>query len=94
MLCVNVTYAMPRENRDRFLADIRDQKIMELTRLERGNVAYEFSVPLDNDDQVFLREIWEDTAFEEHKAGENIKRLAAMKDRYGITTSIVISRFD
>lgn len=51
-------------------------------------------MPLDNDGQVFLRETWEDTAFEEHKAGENIRKPAAMKDRYGITTSIVISRPD
>lgn len=94
MLYVNVTYTMPRENRDKFIDDIRDQRIMELTRTEKGNVAYEFSVPLERDDQVFLREIWSEAGFEEHKSGGNIRKLAALKDKYDIATSIVISRTD
>ena len=94
MLYVNVTYTMPRENRDKFLAEIQEQRIMELTRLEPGNGAYEFSVPLDSDDQVYLREIWEETGFEGHKSSDNIKKLGMMKEKYDITTSIVISRFD
>lgn len=94
MLYVNVTYTMPREHRDRFLAEIQEQTIMELTRQEQGNVAYEFSVPLDNAEQVYLREIWEEEGFEAHKTSDNIKKLGMMKEKYGITTNIVISSFD
>lgn len=94
MLYVNVTYTMPKENRDDFLAEIKNQKIMEFTRLEQGNTAYEFSVPIDRGDQVYLREIWEESAFENHKNSENIKKLGKLKEKYNISTNITISRFD
>lgn len=94
MIYVNVTYSMPKVNRDNFIVDIKSQKIMELTRQEPGNQAYEFSIPLDNDEQLYLREIWDEAGFEAHKSSENIKRLGMLKDRYSVTTSIVVSRFE
>lgn len=92
MIYVNVTYKLPKENRDAFVADILEQNIPELTKAERGNHAYDFSIPIDNEEQVHLREIWDDDAFEEHKAGENIKKMGAMKGKYFIETEITISR--
>lgn len=94
MLYVNVTYTLPKANRDAFVADVLGQNIPALTRQEYGNHAYDFSVPVEHDDKVYLREIWEDDAFEIHKGSENIQKLVAMKDKYQIETSLVISRFD
>ena len=94
MLYVNVTYTLPKANRDAFVADVLGLNIPELTREEYGNHAYDFSIPIEHDDKVYLREIWEDDAFEKHKSSENIQKLAAMKQKYQIETSIVISRFD
>lgn len=94
MLYINVTYTMPAENRDKFVEDLKAQSIPELTRQERGNHAYDFSVPIEQENQVYLREIWEDDAFEEHKQSANIKKLGEMKGKYDIETSITISKFE
>ena len=94
MLYLNVTYTMPKEHRESFLADIVAQDIPARTRKERGNHAYDFSVPLERDNQVYLREIWDDDALEEHKKSANIKLLGAMKEKYGIETVLTISHFD
>lgn len=94
MLYINVTYTLPKANRDAFVADVLGQNIPELTRQEYGNHAYDFSIPVEHDDKVYLREIWEDDAFEKHKVSENIQKLIAMKDKYQIETSLVISRFE
>lgn len=94
MLYLNVTYTMPKENRDAFVSELKELKIEELTRQERGNHAYDFSVPISSETQVFLREIWEDDALEEHKTSANIKKLGAMKGKYNIETTITISKFD
>lgn len=94
MLYINVTYIIPTENRDKFVEDIKSLNIPQLTREERGNHAYDFSVPIEKDNEVYLREIWEDDALEEHKQSPNIKQLGLLKEKYSIETTITISHFE
>lgn len=90
MIYLHVTYTMPKENRDSYIRELIGEKMSEMTKKERGCHAYDFSVPLDRDDQVFLKEIWEDDALEGHKNGANIKKMHEIAKKYGIKSEIKV----
>lgn len=93
MFYINVTYKLPAENRDAFAKSILENKIPELVRQERGNHAYDFSLSIEHPDEVYLREIWDEDAFEEHRTSPNVKLFGTIKEKFGASTEITKSRF-
>lgn len=88
MIYLHVTYTMPKENRDGYIKELVGEKMSELVKKEYGCHAYDFSIPVARDDQVFLKEIWEDDALEGHKNGANIKKMHEIAKKHGVASDI------
>lgn len=87
-----VTYKMPdKAARDGYYAEVRDAEIIDKSRAEDGCIKYDFFFPADSDNTLFLWEQWESR---EHQAAhcqtEHFAQMAPLKEKYGVTTDIVI----
>ncbi|MBQ9931909.1 MAG: antibiotic biosynthesis monooxygenase [Firmicutes bacterium] len=83
MLVLNVTYITKPGMRDSFLAKVSELQMAEKSRAEEGNAAYEYHIPLEGDDRIFLLEKWKDEdAFAAHTKEEHFLALGKIKNEY------------
>ena len=67
--------------------------IPETCRQEKGNIRYHYFLPVDNDNQLFLLEIWEDKdSLKAHQQTPHFKTMPAIKDQFVEKTDCV--RYD
>ena len=83
MIVLIVTYKCKPEMREEFLEAIFAEKIDEACRAEPGNIMYEYCIPFERRDELFLLEKWRDAdALAEHGAQPHIARLKDIKARF------------
>lgn len=57
---------------------------------EPGCFQYEYFMRLENDSQIFLLERWEnDEALKLHQSTENLKKMQAIEEKYGIFPALI-----
>ena len=59
MLILTVNYKLKEGKRDEFVKRLLREKIAEHTRMEQGCIKYEYYLPIDRADELFLLEAWE-----------------------------------
>ena len=93
MIILHVTYKCKPGQRDRFLKLITTEGIDAASRAEAGNIRYDYYLPADGRNELFLVEKWRDAdALAEHGAQPHYTRLKALKTEYVLDT--VIERFE
>lgn len=91
-LLVNVSYIIKPGKRDEFLEKVREQQIIKASKAEPGNIKYEYYIPADTDNVLFLMEIWANREVQElHGKTEHYKRLQLLKQEY--VTHVNITNF-
>lgn len=89
MIKVEVKYLLKPNQRDVFYNSIVSQKIDISSKNEEGNMKYDFEIPEDEKDILYLHEIWKDNAsLKAHSEKEHYKALADLKAKYVIETII------
>lgn len=84
MWIVSGTYIMKPGKRDEFVKEVAAQGILEKILKEDGNIGYNYYYPLEEADQVFFVEQWDDeAAWKKHlEAPHVVQDLKALKDLY------------
>ena len=83
MIVLNVTYKCKHEMREEFLEAIFAEGIDEACRSEAGNFMYDYYIPVESSDELFLLEKWRDeAALAEHGKQPHIARLKEIKPRF------------
>ncbi len=83
MLVFNVTFRCRPGMRDAFLNAIRAEGIAEAARAEAGNLQYDWYLPADGGDDLFLVEKYVDAdAVASHVRQAHTARLVALKETY------------
>ena len=89
MIVLNVTYKCKPEMREEFLEMIMAEGIDRACRAETGNIKYDYYIPVEDDDDLFLREKWRDAdALAEHGRQPHLARLKEIKAEYVIDTIV------
>ena len=89
MIVLNVTYKCKPEMREEFLEAILTEGIDRSSRAEAGNLRYDYYLPTENDDELFLLEKWRDAeALAAHGNQPHYARLKALKEDYVIDTIV------
>ena len=89
LILVCVRYIIKEEKRNEFLKKVDDQGIIRESKAEPGNVKYEYSVPIDSENDLILTEIWTNSAAQiGHGKTEHYQRLQALKKEYVQDVSI------
>lgn len=93
MLVFNVTFKCRPGMRDVFLNKIMTEGIDVAARAEEGNITYDYYIPADNSDNLFLVEKYRDAeAVGEHVRQAHTARLVELKTAY--VTDMVIEKFE
>lgn len=88
MIVLLVRYRCRPGRRADFHKAVRDHGVDESSRSEEGNIRYEYSYGI-NEDELILTEIWKDEdAVEIHKNSEHFARLGELKAEYVEDTEI------
>lgn len=91
MIIVNVVYVVKEGLREEFFSKVKSEKIIEDSKNESGNIKYEYYYPVENDNALFLNEIWKDEeARQLHSQTKHYEKLKALKLMYVVDTQIDI----
>lgn len=83
MIVLNVTYKCKPEKREEFLEIIMAEGIDVACRAEAGNILYDYYIPADGGDDLFLLEKWRDeAALAEHGKQPHLTRLKEIKAEF------------
>ena len=89
MIVLNVTYKCKAGKRDAFLEMIVTEGIDAACRAEAGNIRYDYFIPTDGSDDLFLLEKWRDAAaLSAHAAQPHYAGLKDLKAEYVADTAI------
>jgi quinol monooxygenase YgiN len=91
-ILVNVRYEIKHGKRDEFLKKVDEQGIIRDSKEEEGNIKYEYSKPIDSEDDLLLMEIWNSSATQTiHGQTEHYQKLQALKKEY--VTDVTIEKY-
>ncbi len=89
MLTMIVYYRCKNGQRDAFMAEIKNGKIAENSRVEPGNMQYDYFLPVDDVNTLLLLEKWESVEAQKiHTETDNFKKLGEIKAKYVATVDI------
>ncbi len=89
---LNVIYTIKDGKRDEFYQKLVDQKIIEKSKEEHGNIVYDYYQATDCKDKLLLIEAWKDAdAQKQHLETSHYIELSKLKEEY--VTNVTIRRF-
>ena len=93
MLVFNVTFRCRPGMRDEFLERIRAEGIQAASRAEAGNLQYDYFIPVDRSDDLFLVEKYRDEdAVAAHVRQAHVARLVELKEQY--VTDLILEKYE
>ena len=93
MLVFNVTFRCKPGMRDEFLEKIRAEGIQAASRAEAGNLQYDYFIPVDQSDDLFLVEKYRDEeAVAAHVRQPHVARLVELKEQY--VTDLILEKYE
>ena len=89
MLILTVNYKLKKGRRNEFVKRLIREKIAEHTRLEQGCIRYEYYLPIDKADELFLLEAWESREDQQrHLQSDHMRKMKEFKDEYVENTEL------
>ena len=89
MIVINVTYKCKPEMREEFLEAIMAEGIGAACQAEAGNIKYDYYRSVDDSDELFLVEKWQDAeALAAHAKQPHFARLGEIKAEF-VTDTII-----
>ena len=89
-ITVNLRYTGKNGNARKFAEEMISSGTVEKIRSEKGNLRYEYYLPLEGDDEtVLLIDSWENQeAIDVHHASPMMKTIAELRDKYDLHMTV------
>ena len=85
MITVNLYYTGKDGNARRFAEEMESSGTADLIRAEKGNVRYEYFLPINDPETVLLIDAWESQeAIDTHHASPMMKTIAEFREKYDL----------
>ena len=82
-LTVNIYYTGTDGNARNFAEEMKSSGLVDRVRAEKGNLRYEYFLPLDDPETVLLIDEWESAeALDLHHKSPEMKEIAALREKY------------
>lgn len=89
MITVNLYYKGQNGSARAFAHEMEQSGIADAIRSEKGNLRYQYFVPLDDPETVLLIDSWVDqAAIDEHHTSPMMKQLAALREKYDLHMTV------
>ena len=87
MICINIKY-YGRHAKD-FALEMEELGYADAIRNRKGNLKYEYYIPLKNDDYILLIDSWENQeAIDLHHNSEVFKRIVELREKYNLKMEV------
>ena len=81
----NIYYKSENGNAKKFAEEMIKSGIVDEIRSKKGNLRYEYFMPLKDDNTVLLIDSWEDqAALDEHHNSETMKKIIELRNKYDL----------
>ena len=82
-LTINIYYTGTDGSARRFAEEMRASGLVDKIRAEKGNLRYEYFLPVDDTETVLLIDAWESKeALDFHHKSPMMKEIAALREKY------------
>ena len=89
MIAVNLYYKGQNGSARAFAEEMEKSGIADAIRKEKGNLRYQYFMPLDDHEAVLLIDSWTDqNAIDEHHASPMMKQLAGLREKYDLHMTV------
>ena len=89
MITVNLYYKGQNGSARAFAEEMEESGIADAIRAEKGNLRYQYFIPLNDPETVLLIDSWTDqTAIDEHHASPMMKQLAELREKYDLHMTV------
>ena len=80
---VNIYYTGENGNAKKFAEEMKGSGLVEKIRAEKGNLRYEYFLPMDDSETVLLIDAWEnEEALGFHHKSPMMSEIAALREKY------------
>ena len=84
-ITVNIYYKGKNGSARRFAEEMIQSGTVDLIRKEKGNIRYEYFLPLDEEETVLLIDSWENQqAIDIHHASPMMRKIMELREKYDI----------
>ncbi len=88
-ITINIYYHGKEGNALKFAKEMIESKTVEKIRNEKGNLRYEYFMPINDPETVLLIDSWQDQdAIDLHHASPMMKTIAALREKYDLHMEI------
>ena len=86
---VNLTYTGTNGSARKFAEEMKESGLVDKIRAEKGNLRYEYFLPMDDPESVLLIDAWEsEEALDLHHKSPMMKEIAALREKYHLKMSV------
>ena len=88
-ITINILYTGKHGNAKKFAEEMTKNGIAQKIRKTKGNLRYEYFLPLEDKESVLLIDSWESqAALDKHHASSAMQEIAALRDKYDLHMSV------
>lgn len=86
---VNIYYYGKNRNARKFADEMISSGVVDEIRNEKGNLKYEYFLPMDNDEAVLLIDSWESQkALDEHHDSKMMQKIMELRNKYDLSMRV------
>ncbi len=80
---VNIYYTGTGGNARKFAEEMRSSGLVDRIRAEKGNLRYDYFLPMDDPETVLLIDAWEnEEALDVHHKSPEMSEIASLREKY------------
>ena len=88
-ITINIYYNGKNGNAKKFAEEMLSSGIVDKIRAEKGNLRYEYFIPVDDAETVLLIDSWENQeALDTHHATPMMKEIISLREKYDLTMKV------
>lgn len=81
----NIYYKSENDNAKKFAEEMIKSGIVDEIRSKKGNLRYEYFIPLNDDSKVLLIDSWENQeALDNHHNSDTMKKIMELRNKYDL----------
>lgn len=82
---INIYYTGSNGSAKRFAEEMINSGIVNEIRNKRGNIRYEYFLPIDDEETILLIDSWENQeVLDEHHKSETMKKIIDLRNKYDL----------
>ena len=89
MITINILYTGKNGNAKKFAEVMTKSGLVDKIRKTKGNLRYEYFLPLDDKESVLLIDSWtSQAALDKHHASATMQEIAALREKYDLHMTV------